>query len=64
VRESGRLGKYLRVFSYRGVLCKSVEVQGRKVKFLLILMFFILFYFSKKKERKKRKEKKPWKGVA
>jgi hypothetical protein len=30
VRESGRLGGYLRVFSYRGGggLCKSVEVQG------------------------------------
>jgi hypothetical protein len=36
VRESGRLGGYLRVFSYRGVLCKSVEVQGGKVKFPLI----------------------------
>jgi hypothetical protein len=28
VREFGRLGGYLRVFSYREVLCKSMEVQG------------------------------------
>jgi hypothetical protein len=28
VRESGSSGGYLRVFSYRGVFCKSVEVQG------------------------------------
>jgi hypothetical protein len=28
VRESEKLGGYLRIFLYWGVLCKSVEVRG------------------------------------
>jgi hypothetical protein len=38
VRESGSSGGVSEsFFSYRGVLCKSVEVQGGKVKFPLKL---------------------------
>jgi hypothetical protein len=47
VRESGNSGGYLRVFSYRGVLCKSVEVQGvSEVSFFFI--FFFIYLFLKK----------------
>jgi hypothetical protein len=47
VRESGSSEGYLRVFSYRGVFCKSVEVQGGFLKFPLNLLYnSLLFWWS------------------